>query len=148
MRGLSRLWSSVGATPMRFTLRAAISAIMLPVLASAAVAVPGPTYTDPVYHFSVIAPTGWERRPHPDALVIFMEPAPEKSRAASRSESHREFVARVQRQLNNKVIAHSGARANITVTIRKTDAATIADYAETTRKSAAGLRSYRILREN
>ncbi len=112
---------------------------------------PTGAYSNAKYRFSFMPPAGWVEKDNPDAVAIFMEPVTtDRSRVRLGFESNKEFVARLDRELNTPVAAASSSafRANIAITATKVLPGTsMEQYAKDSRSRMAGLKMYRILGE-
>lgn len=132
-----------------FCVRAGSVVGTLLLLLLAAVAQAQAPYIHPTHRFGFTPPAGWVQKVHPDAAAVFMEPrrAPARTLPQGKTETHREFVERVNRSLKTPADA-AVFTANITVVTRPLGNMTLEEYARYTRVEAARSRTYRILKES
>jgi hypothetical protein len=106
-------------------------------------------FIHPTYRFGFTPPAGWIQKAHPDAVAVFMEPrrVPARTLPQGKTESHREFVERVNRALKTPSNAATFT-ANITIVTRPLGNMTLEEYARHTRTEASRSKSYRILKES
>jgi len=117
-------------------------------LAAACCAAPDSVYSNIKYKFSLSPPAGWVARDHPEAIAVFIEQGAEPGPPPSRTESNREFIARVSRKLSAPPTTAAGFRANLTIAAAKVLAGTTVEkYARESRRRFEGLKTYRMLGE-
>jgi len=113
----------------------------------AALAAPGGAYTSPAYHFMVTPPAGWVAKQNKDAIVVFKEPQAQTRHEHSSNESNEEFLKRIHSE-QGEGLRQVSFRADITLTVLKPSTGyTLEEYARETRRRAASMKMYRILRE-
>lgn len=94
-------------------------------------------FSDRAFGLSFTPPSGWQRKPHADAIAIYVEPFVQPSRRpAGRAETEAEFQARIRRALAQDV-EQQAFLSNITLTVSFVQVRSLNEYLVESRKRVA-----------